>query len=156
MAYNQLKNKVQLVAKPNISLTFRGKLAAILGVKPGEALGRSNYHDKANLTKSVITDAPHQADINGGFYTMYVYTDIIEYQSVGDSYVPLLRCVHITRESNDTVSVRYDKPHYASVNKSNITDITIELKDDQNRVIPFAYGKVIVKLHFRPTKQSGF
>lgn len=35
--------------------------------------------------------APHQCDINGGFYTMYVYTDIIQYQTVGDSYVPLLR-----------------------------------------------------------------
>ncbi len=75
-------------------------------MKPDEALGRSAYYEKADFTTSVITDAPHQADINAGFYTMYVYTDIIEYQSVGDSYVPLLRCVHIKRGDNDTVSVR--------------------------------------------------
>ncbi len=154
IGYDKLKNKAQLVAKPNISVSFYGKLAAILGMKPNEALGRSAYHEKADFTTSVITDAPHQADINGGFYTMYVYTDIIEYQSVGDSYVPLLRCVHIKRGDNDTVSVRYDKPHYASVNKSLITDISVELKDDQNREIPFSYGKVVVKLHFRPVKQS--
>ncbi|KAL0152653.1 hypothetical protein M9458_052376 [Cirrhinus mrigala] len=141
MSYDYLKNKVSLVAKPNISISFHGKLAAVLGVKPDDALGRSAYHEKADFTTGVITDAPHQADINGGFYTMYVYTDIIEYQSVGDSYVPLLRCVHITGESNNTVSVRYDKPHYASVNKTHITDITVELKDDQNREIPFSYGK---------------
>lgn len=156
LAFDQLINKVQMVAKPNVWISFYKKLAAILGTKPEEALGRSAYHENADFTKSVITDAPHQADINGGFYTMYVYTDIIEYQSVGDSYVPLLRCVHITGEKNDIVNVRYDKPHYASVNKSHITDITVELKDDQNREIPFSYGKVIVKLHFRPAKQTGF
>lgn len=74
MAYDQLKNKVQLVAKPYISLSFTGKLAAILGVKPGEALGQSNYHEKADLTKTVITDTPHQADMNGGvLYHVHLY-----------------------------------------------------------------------------------
>ncbi len=85
IGYDKLKNKTQLVAKPNISVSFYGKLAAILGMKPDEALGCSAYHEKADFTTSVITDVPHQPDINGGFYTMYVYTDIIEYQSVGDS-----------------------------------------------------------------------
>ncbi len=51
--------------------------------------------------------------------------------------------------------LRYDKPYYASVSKSLITDISVELKDDQNHEIPFSYGKVVVKLHFRPVKQSG-
>ncbi len=110
-------------------------------MKPNEALGRYAYHEKADFTTSVITDAPHQADINGGFYTMYVYTDIIEYQSVGDSYVLLLRCVHIKKGDNDTVSVRYDKPHYASDNKSLITDISIELKDDQTTKYHFLTRK---------------
>ncbi len=44
--------------------------------------------------------------------------------------------------SNDIVSVRFDKPHYASVNKSDITDICIEVKDDQNKHVRFTYGKV--------------
>ncbi len=61
---------------------------------------------------------------------MYIYTDMIEYQSVGGSHVPLLRTVHIEGASNDIVSVRFDKPHYASVNKSDITDICIEVKYD--------------------------
>lgn len=74
---------------------------------------------------------------------------------MGDSYVALLRCVHKTGENNDIVSVRYDKPHYELVNKSIITDINIEIKDDQNCEVGFAYGKVIVKLHFRPVKHLG-
>jgi len=156
LTHDALKNKVYLLARPNIALSFFGKLATILGMKPDDPFGRSAYHQDADFTTSQITYAPHQTDIRAGFYTMYVYTDIIQYQSVGDSYVPLLRCVHITGENNEIVSVRYDKPHYASINKEFITDITIELKDDQNREIPFSYGKVVVKLHFKPVKQSIF
>ncbi len=64
LAYEQLINKVQVVAKPEVSVSFYEKLSAILGMNP-------------------------------------------------------------------------DKPHFVS-NKSLITDITIELKDDQNREIPFS------------------
>ncbi len=39
---------------------------------------------------------------------MYIYTDMIEYQSVGGVHVPLLRTVHIEGASNDIVSVRFD------------------------------------------------
>ena len=154
--YDVVKNKVFLKAKPNISITFHGKLAIILGLKPGVPIGDSMRQKtnpgKTNFEKDVVTYAMHQADIHGGFYTLYIYTDIIRYQSVGDAFVPLLECVQITGDNNNTVSVRYDKPHYASVNKSVITDIAIEVKDDQNHHIPFSYGKVCIKLHFRPVK----
>ncbi len=124
--HDELKNKVYLTAKPNISMSFRGRLATILGMtlKP---LGGLNYHKEPDFTANVIMYAPHQCDINAGFYTMYVYTDIIQYQAVGDSYVPLLRCVHITGKGNDAVIARYDNPHYASISKDHITSIVIEL-----------------------------
>ncbi len=66
---------------------FRGRLATILGMtlKP---LGGLNYHKEPDFTANVIMYAPHQCDINAGFYTMYVYTDIIQYQAVGDSTFP--------------------------------------------------------------------
>ncbi len=65
-----------------------------------------------------------------------------------------LKCytVHIEDASNNFVSVRFDKPHYAPVNKSNITYICIDVKDDQNKHVHFTYGKVVAKLHFRPVK----
>lgn len=157
LGYDHVKNKVFLKAPPKISLTFFGRLAIILGLKPGAAIESAKKHDE-NYIGGVtpVTYAPHQADINGGFYTLYIYTDIIEYQSVGDSYVPLLRCVHIDGENNKIVSVRYDKPHYVPVNKASITEIAIEVKDDQDQNVRFTYGKVSAKLHFRPVKQVVF
>lgn len=60
---------------------------------------------------------------HAGFYTMYVYTDILEYQWVGDSFVPLLRCIHITGENNKVITITYDKPHYVPSTKNLITEI---------------------------------
>ena len=68
--------------------------------------------------------APNSADIYGGFYKLFVYTNIIEHQVVGDYFVPQLRCVHISGVDKD---IRYDKVHYLQVSKTHISDIDIEL-----------------------------
>ena len=81
--------------------------------------------------------------IYGGFYTLFVYTDIIEHQVVGDHFVPLLRCVHISGEDRDVVTTSYDKVHHVQVSKSYISDIDIEVKTDQNLSVPFKYGKIV-------------
>lgn len=157
LGYDHVKNRVFLKAPPKMSLTFYGKLAVILGLNPGVSIESADHANKDyDGGVAAMTYAPHQADINGGFYSLYIYTDIIQYQSVGDAYAPLLRCVHIDGENNKIVSVRYDKAHYVPVNKSTITDITIEVKDDQNQNVRFTYGKVSAKLHFRPVKQGVF
>lgn len=83
---------------------------------------------------------------------MFVYSDIIDYQTVGDSYVPLLRIVHIAGPNNHTITRTYDRPHFLRLCKTHIDSIEISLKSDQNLHIPFTYGKVILKLHFRPAK----
>ena len=71
---------------------------------------------------------------------MFVFPDIISYQRVGDSYVTLLRTVHIDGKDGD---VNYDKPHYVPVSKKYIEKIQVELKTDQNKNI---YNLLMVKL----------
>lgn len=157
LGYDHIRNKVFLKSSQRISLTFYGKLAVILGVQPGVSIETTPHIHEGQEPRAVtIVYAPYQSDIRGGFYTLYLYTDIIDYQSVGDVFVPLLTTVHIDGEPNKIVSVRYDKPHYVRVNKSTITEITIEVKDDQNQDVRFTYGKVVAKLHFRPVKHHLF
>lgn len=139
LEYNLLSSKIRMVTNKNYTFRTYGNLARILG------LGNNN------LT-CAEPEACYPADIHAGFYNMFVYTDIIQYQRVGDSFVPLLRCVHISGKQHEIVSITYDHPHYVPVNKSLISDIVIEVKSDQNRLIPFLYGKFVVKLHFRPAK----
>ena len=145
LQYNNITNRVYFSGGEGYDVTFRGKLAEILGFNPDETVVIPRFEK--------IYTAPHPADIFGGVYNIYVYSDIVDYQLVGDTHVPLLRCINITPEVGRMPTLTYDKPHYTSLCKSVIDDIEISLKNDQNHYIPFTYGKVIVKLHFRPVKQ---
>src|SRR4029434_10091779 len=87
LGYDDVINKIYIDAKAGGSLTCYAKLARILGFDNGIA---SDFNKRRKYARYV-------ADIHGGEYTLYVYTDIIEYQVVGDHFVPLLRCVQITR-----------------------------------------------------------
>ena len=83
--------------------------------------------------------------------TLFVYTDIITHQYVGDSYKQLLRTVPISgKKTFDAIT--FSDPHYVSVSKNQIETIQISIKDDTNELVKFKSGiqKVIIKLHFRP------
>lgn len=148
LVYNNITNRVIFSGAEGYSLTFKGRLAVMLGFNPGEAV---NIPATLNLKKQHT--APHPADIHAGVYNIFIYSDIVNYQLVGDSYVPLLRCINVSDEPRRMPTLTYDKPHYTSLSKAVIDDIEISLKNDQNQYIPFAFGKVIIKLHFRPVKQ---
>lgn len=147
LQYNNITNKIHLFGAEGFSFIFKARLAEMLGFHPGVPF-------KADKTSSKQTPAPHPSDIYGGCYNIFIYSDIIDYQLVGDSHVPLLRCLNIANDSRSIPTITYDKPHYASLSKSVLDDIEIALKNDQNQYIPFLYGKVILKLHFKPIKTS--
>lgn len=157
--YNNITNKVSVLPTRDVELTFQGKLAQMLGFIPGVPFktheGITTFRSQPR-TNTVLTQmpylAPHPADVNVGMYNMFVYTDIVDHQTVGDSYVPLLRIVHISGANNHMITNTYDRPHYLRLCKTHIDSIEISLKTDQNQHIPFTYGKVIIKLHFRPVK----
>uniref|UniRef100_H3A7V0 Uncharacterized protein n=1 Tax=Latimeria chalumnae TaxID=7897 RepID=H3A7V0_LATCH len=137
--YKDVENRVYIHTLEELHICFNGHLK--------DMLGTSTRLTKVNAGSSWLL--PHPADISCGFYTLYVYTDIITHETVGDVNVPFLRCVSITGEANEIATITYDKPHYVRVSKNHIDSITIEIKDDQNNPVPFSFGKVIVKLHFR-------
>lgn len=146
MYYDSFKNRVYISGLANRDIVINGRLAEILGFVPSTVFPTAMDPLHRNY-------APHAADIHGGCYNIYVYSDIVDYQLVGDSHVPLLRCINVSDEVRRIPTLTFDKPHYTSLSKTVFDDIELALKDDQNRYIPFLYGKVIVKLHFRPIKQ---
>lgn len=52
--------------------------------------------------------APYPYDLQAGVYNLFVYTDIIQYQTIGDSYSPLLGVVEVQGNFGDTVNIRYN------------------------------------------------
>ena len=83
--------------------------------------------------------------------TLYIYTDIIDYQLVGSTRIPLLRNLVLDYNSTrKTIWVHYDQPHYLRVNKTEIRSILIDIRDDKGNKILFDSGSITIKLHFRP------
>ena len=82
-------------------------------------------------------------------HQLYVYTDIIEHQLVGDTTAPLLRTVPAGNTFGETVDVDFTKLRYKPVARSLVNDIEIDIRDETGKRIPFQNGRVIVKLHFR-------
>lgn len=134
--YNSITRKVRLKSETQHTLSVGAELSYILGMAPDR-----------HVKKMAFT-----ADITGGFNALYIYMDIVEHQMVGDFYVPLLRCVPVRGQNNEYINICYDKPHYIPVSKHHIDTIAVEIKTDQNKNVPFRFGKLIVKLHFRPRR----
>lgn len=84
-------------------------------------------------------------------HTMFVYTNIIEYQYVGDGFKQLLSTIFVQKQ-DDPQRIVYDTPHYVPLIRNQIDSIQITIKDSSDGLIKFVSGveKVILKLHFRP------
>ena len=95
-------------------------------------------------------------NMNRGFDTIYVYTDVVESRIVGDSVAPLLRALPVGGVHGATVSNRFTNIHYVPLLYSHFKSIEMDIRDDTGRRVPFEYGRVTVTLHFRRRRTGLF
>ena len=69
-------------------------------------------------------------DMDQGFDTIYVYTDVVESRIVGDSLAPLLRALSVSGSYGATVSVRFTNIHYVPVLHSHFHSIEMVKRND--------------------------
>jgi hypothetical protein len=74
----------------------------------------------------------YAADINGGFSSMYVHTDIIDAQFVGNVKVPVLRIVNIEWEYGNIVHASFRNLQYVPVKINSFETIEANIKNDQS------------------------
>ena len=137
---SQLKASINLTAPWNIE--FTNGLQKELGFKYTK-IQASGINSQFTATEKIY---PQLNTING----LYVYTDIVEHQYVGDESAPLLRVVSVDNRATfgDIVNTIYSSPHYVPV--SYIETIRVDIRDDIGDPIQFSSGKVLIKLHFKP------
>ncbi|WP_150149506.1 hypothetical protein [Candidatus Enterovibrio escicola] len=141
--YNHILKRVSVYAGANYSIKLKAPMAYMLGFEPDIW-----YRLKAEFIP------PHPCDIYAGQYCFYVYSNICESQHCGEYQIPLLRIVEKRGSYGEPVIISYNKLHYIPVNKTRLDTIKIEIKSDLDKNIRFAYGKSILKLHFRPQTSS--
>lgn len=134
------------------------RLHPILGSLLGFNVNKWEYPEDTPVEASENTEhladrirykAHFHGDIKALLYNLYLYTNIVKENLVGDRYVPLLRTINVQGEDGDYVHKIFESPHYLPLASDFIENIEIRLTDDQGDNIRFQYGKVIVKLHFR-------
>ena len=101
-------------------------------------------------------EAEHVVQMDQGFDTIYVYTDVVESRIVGDSVAPLLRALPVGGRHGETVSDKFTNIHYVPLLYSHFKSIEIDIRDDIGRRVPFEYGRVTVTLHFRRRRTGLF
>lgn len=136
--YNSLTRKVTIQVLGIHKLMLVDPVASILGFKHSTLI-------------ETTTTAPLVGDVNI-ITGLYVYTNIVSAQVVGDTNVPLLRTVPVEGRVGETVVKSYDRPHYLPVSVKHFDTVEINITDHTGTPVPFESGRVIVKLHFRPTR----
>jgi hypothetical protein len=83
--------------------------------------------------------------------SMFIYTDIIKDQIVGDTKAKLLDTLSIKGGRDEVVTIDVENPNYVDVGKSEVNSINISRRDSTGNLIHFTkFVRFIIKLHFRP------
>ena len=89
-------------------------------------------------------------DISEGFSSLYVYSNIVEPQIVGDVQAQLLRIVAVKEKSRIFNHVEsFQHVQYLPVSDNGTETIKMFIRKDDGRPVLFQTGKVIVTLHFK-------
>ena len=83
---------------------------------------KTNKKDGIPL-RNIFFNKQSRADVYGGCYNMFIYSDIVDHQLVWESYVPLLRSINVTNISKSHCILMFDKLHYVHVSRDALGDI---------------------------------
>lgn len=88
--------------------------------------------------------------LNAGIHALYLYSNIVEPQFVGNTYAQLLATVAIpsTLKFGEQCVERYDTPFYIPIAGNCFQTVEVSLRDDTSHLNPFKFGRTIVVLHF--------
>ena len=149
---NKNTQKVEVKLKDGAFIQFEPELAAMLGF-----VDSSNEGGLVTYRVLNTHEANLPIDLNAGMYSLYLYTNIIEDQLVGDAFAPLLRIVHMDKKGSGEVITRtYQSPHFVKVRMKHFDTITVRIRRDTGEKIKFQRGKIVAKLCFRPVKTKYF
>ena len=128
---------VSIYVKEHCLVRLSEKLLYMLGLNSEPAVFSHGLH-------TGVTD-PNLDSIT----SLFVYSDICQYSLIGDASAPLLRIVQVKNDDERMVTKTFPHVYYTPVAKKNFGTVEIYIRDDTGVKIPFAYGKLVVTLHFR-------
>ncbi|GBM89861.1 hypothetical protein AVEN_111811-1 [Araneus ventricosus] len=93
----------------------------MLGFDPTEIV--SNHPCVETVVESSLV-----ADSCAHYRVVFLYTETVESQTVGDVFAPLLRIVNVTGSDVEMVCIRYDRPYYIPLSRKRIDTIEVVIR----------------------------
>ena len=137
---SELSRKVTVQLNNRTELLF-GQIGPQLGFSEGQ-----------NLSGTAM--AKREADLNMDLHSLYVYTDIVEAQMVGDSKFQLIRIVPVETTATEIVMKTFLSPQYIPVSRKQFNTIEMNIRLHTGELVPFAAGHLLVTLHFPQTRPA--
>ncbi len=110
---------------------------------------RTVYFLTGNSGTSMLRKPIHMYD--GSIDTIYIYSDIVQPQLVGDVVSPLLGIVPVKTARGSRQVFTFKSPTYLPVSKQDFSSIHVKLRTPKGKPIPFPENStnVVCMLHFR-------
>jgi len=121
------------------NVKFHPRIAAILG-----------FTDCSN-EKNVYT-AQYKPYMKNGMTEMFIYSDLIKPQAMGDVSAPLLATTVYEGEDGQRQSIVFHHPHYYELTRPNIDSIHMYIRSESGEILPLTFGNFTAQLHFRRKK----
>lgn len=145
-------NKERLFYYDPVSKKISYEFHTIAPIRLGKPLTHMFGFDVDEITLREKGTAPFPVDLHGCYSNMYIYSDVLTYQLVGDVSAPLLRVITTKGKKGETIRKSFDTVHYYPVSKSSFETIEIDIRTDTGQPMPFIKGRVYVVLHFKRKK----
>lgn len=126
-------------------LRFNGPICRLLKIPNNMELEKTSVDQKA--TYESLLGIPRSLKMT---QLLFIYTDIIKDQFVGNTLSPLIRTVHVDNDYQKGGFISFDNPNYFPVSKTHLDSINIQIKDETGLPIHFVDALFSVTLHFRP------
>jgi hypothetical protein len=135
--FDQLSSRIGVKSNLKYSVFCNKEFGEILGFNR-----RQPMEGTSPLPASLYKNMPQQ---------LFVYSDIVEPQIVGDTVAPLLRIIGVqpSETFGSVIEKNYETPHYLPLLKRQFETIDISICDHTGKPAAFEYGPVTIKLHFK-------
>ena len=133
---NPRTHKVKVTMAKNYYIALYRQLSKMLGFGGGDIKVRKS------------SESPYVSDLHD-IASIFVYCNIVQLQIAGNTSVPLLGTIAVSRKSADIITKTFNNIQYVAVQTKSFESIEILLRTDTGNPVPFERGKVIATLYFR-------
>lgn len=143
--YDERTEKLSFLTTEESQMLFRIHMHWELYCKLGFALVKS-----ASPVVKSGDQAQYVVDLGVGLSTIYMYCNIMESSRiVGSMYAPLLRVLPVEGQHGDVCHFEPKHMEYFPLRYDQISEISIQLCNDNAELLEFQSGKTVVGLHIK-------